>query len=461
MNKPYVLRGWKHKTCALVNLKDCTSKAVDRTGFELLLLCDGETELDGYLRQHAMKARMDEYVKKGIIRICEHAEPIHRLQQYRKYDNCLMESIQWSVTGRCNYKCRHCYMDAPDACTEDLITKQCFSIIDQMAECGVMRVSLTGGEPLIRRDLMQIIDHLNEKRILTDIIYTNGWLVTDELLDALEQRGLKPTFNMSYDGLGCHDWMRGVSGAENAVRDAIRRCVSHGFPINISVCLHKGNQAVLRDTVSYLASAGVNSIKISGVDRTALWRKNAEDNDMDIREYMDAVLAYIPYFFMDGMPVDLMLCSAVQLYKGKTEYDCIPCRCDGTDKADKVHLCGAFRSEGYIAPDGRMVPCMPMLDSDQLDGFPNILETGLKAALSDSFYMDYISSRISDLMEHNAECRDCPYVRKCCAGCRANALLGPDHDLWAPDRNLCILWKEGYVDRIMQVTEQAIRDYVK
>lgn len=108
-----------------------------------------------------------------------------------------------------------------------------------------------------------------------------------------------------------------------------------------------------------------------------------------------------------------------------------------------------------------MIPCMGMVGSEEMSLFPNILETGLKAALSDSFYMDYISSRLPALLERNAECRDCLYVRECCAGCRANAVLGPDQDLWAPDRNACILWKEGYVDRIRKVTDQAIKDYVK
>lgn len=286
-------------------------------------------------------------------------------------------------------------------------------------------------------------------------------LLTEKVLDAFEQRGIKPMICLSYDGVGQHDWMRGVSGAEEATLAAIRACVSRGFTVAAAMCIHNGNKDTLRSTVNILATAGVSSMKVSNIAQTPLWRENADGNDMDIRAYYKAALEYIPFFFQDGMPMNVMLCSVIDMYKKSTEYSCLPQGCNESDNAEEKLLCSSIRSDGYIAPDGKLIPCMGMVGSDKLSLFPNILETGLKAALSDSFYMDYISSRISDLMEHNAECRDCPYVRKCCAGCRANALLGPDHDLWAPDRNLCILWKEGYVDRIMQVTEQAIQDYVK
>ena len=66
---------------------------------------------------------------------------------------------------------------------------------------------------------------------------------------------------------------------------------------------------------------------------------------------------------------------------------------------------------------------------------------------------------MKNLFESNKECRECPYRLKCGGGCRATALLEGNHDLMGCDRIMCMLWKEGYVERIRQVTEEAIARY--
>lgn len=61
-------------------------------------------------------------------------------------------------------------------------------------------------------------------------IYSNGKLVTEELLDKLEERGIYPEFNMSYDGVdGWHDWLRGIDGAGQIAEEAFLRRKKRGF----------------------------------------------------------------------------------------------------------------------------------------------------------------------------------------------------------------------------------------
>ena len=54
-------------------------------------------------------------------------------------------------------------------------------------------------------------------------LLTNGTLITRELLDALEAQGQRPDWWISFDGLGCHDWLRGVPGTEGKVLENIRQ----------------------------------------------------------------------------------------------------------------------------------------------------------------------------------------------------------------------------------------------
>ena len=348
----YVLRGWKHVTGVLIDLGTGNPINVHKNGFSLLMLCDGETDLDAVSLTAEDKALLTEYVDSGYIRLLYEPDPIQEFQRYRRYGNNLMESVMWSVTGRCNCRCRHCYVDAPDALLGELSTEQCFSIIDQMADCGIPRVELTGGEPLVRDDFWQIVDRLIKKHILITQIYTNGLLLTEKTLDAFEQRGLKPQIRFSFDGIGWHDWMRGIAGAESAVMEAITACARRGFPVGAAMCLHKGNKETLRSTVNLLASLGVSSLRAGSILPTPLWREHADGNDMDIREYYEAALEYIPFFYKDGMPMDVLIGAVVELRKGSTDYSCLPVHCSEPEKADKEFLCGAIRSCGYITPDG-------------------------------------------------------------------------------------------------------------
>mgnify|MGYP000436072073 CR=1 FL=1 len=81
------------------------------------------------------------------------------------------------------------------------------------------------------------------------LIYTNGVLVNEKLLAELDRRGIKPEFTLSFDGVGCHDWMRGMEGAEQAAIDAIKLLKSKGFQVAIETVLYTGNKGTLADTL--------------------------------------------------------------------------------------------------------------------------------------------------------------------------------------------------------------------
>ena len=224
LKSAYAMRGWKGMAWTLVRRPENQIQNLDKKTFEVLMLCDGETRIPDALFDDEMKKILHQCETEGLIEACESARPLETDQYYRYYNNRFVQKVFWSVTGRCNFRCRHCYMDAPDGTLGELSTSEALELIDQMAECGVLRVDITGGEPLVRKDIWQLIDRICSYKMVIRSFHTNGWLLDDKVLDEFEKRRLKPEIYFSFDGVGWHDWMRGVPGAEEITLRALKLC---------------------------------------------------------------------------------------------------------------------------------------------------------------------------------------------------------------------------------------------
>lgn len=453
----YQIRGWIGYPYALVHDGDVIR--LSREEFNLLLLCDGMTDVEEVLSQDKLNS-LYKLEQKGYIRFSEEPKEIEREQYYYHYDNRYIKDIYWSITGKCNFRCRHCYINAPDAAMGEMTHEEATSVIDQMAECGVYHLLISGGEPFMRSDFWELVDHALEKGIKIDQVYTNGWMLTDRMLDKFEQRGMRPQFSISFDGVKWHDWMRGIKGAEQGALDALKRCHDRRFPMNVEMCVHRGNIGTIRESIALLAEYGVPHIKFSEVSNTDLWKKNADGNDMTTREYFDAVLQYLPHYFEDGMPMDLLFGGVVELYKNSTEYRLIAEYHDGTESCLDRYICGAVRNSCYLAPDGRLLPCMPIAAVPDQEMFPKVQKIGLQAALKDSMYMEFAKRKVKDLLEVCNTCRECPYHLYCGGGCRASAVMEREKNLMGPDPSRCLMWKDGYRDKVHEVCDEAIKRFV-
>ena len=452
----YVLRGWEEMAWVLVKRPENQVRQLPKDMFQVLLLCDGETELSDVLLEAPMKKILTQCETEKIIEPLDYAYPLEEDQYYQYYHNRFIQRVFWSITGRCNFRCRHCYMDAPDAVLGELSTEEALNMIDQMAECGVLRVDITGGEPLVRPDFWQLIDRILSYKMVIRQIYTNGWLLNENVLNEFERRRLRPEIEISFDGVGWHDWMRGVPGAEKSVLRTLELCHDRGFDISVGMCIHRGNQSSLPQTVKILGEAGVKDIKTAAVDDTSLWRRHHEGNAMTQGEYIEAMLPYISWYYESGRPIEcLELGGVARLLRDAPAEVCVR-HYDGTEKCVDCYLCGAVRWTCYITPEGRL---LPMTACPEQNWFPKVQEIGLREGLSGSFYMKFTDSRIKDLMKVNAECAACSYRYECGGGCRAVALMEGEHDLMGCDRSMCMLWKNGYVDRIRRTVQEINEKY--
>lgn len=454
-----LLRGWDKLPYAMVDRRNGRAQFVDGPTMDALQLADG-TFAHLPLVPAQVRERAEKLATVGAIIPCEPVTPgtsANRPDQaYRRYPNRYIRQAHWSLTGRCNYRCRHCYMSAPQAKLGELPHEAIMDIVGQLAACGVMSVTLTGGEPLVRHDFMEVVDALLGHGIHIDTIYSNGRLVTDTLLELLESRGVRCEFNMSFDGMqGFHDWLRGVPGAAGEVEAAFKRCREHGFRTGAEMCLWHGNAHTLRESVNTLASWGCSNLKTNPIADTGAWKAGGYGASLDIDELYRVYLDYIPHYYEDGMPLSIMLGGVFTASPCRPHDYAVPLRKPPCDPA-KVCVCGHARNVMYISPEGRALPCMALSSMDvQLD-YPLIGEVGLLACLTDSAYMSLIDTRVSDYLAHNPRCAACAFAQKCAAGCRASALETSPDDILGPDMAACRLFQGHWDEKVDEVATRCI-----
>ncbi len=158
--------------------------------------------------------------------------------------------VSWNLTYRCNLACEHCYLDAGGkplvhdpgfSDRSELDTRQCFKVVDDIVAFASEAVTiLTGGEPLLRRDILEIVRYASGKGLWV-VVGTNGVKITPTLATLLAKQGVRG-LSLSLDALDPerHDRFRRVRGAwENTVEGArILRDAGLPFIVQTTVGAH-------------------------------------------------------------------------------------------------------------------------------------------------------------------------------------------------------------------------------
>ena len=451
MKEDYLLRGWEKLPTGIVKRMSGEVYFIEPNLYAKMrdyswMIFEGSP----FLTKDQAKF-MAELAKKGLVDLCEHPRPLTEEQQYRYYPNRFLRAVHWAITGKCNCRCRHCYMSAPSGNAGDYSHEECMGIVDQMEAAGVQLVSLTGGEALMRRDFLEIVRRLTDAGIRVQTIMSNGVLVDENLLAALTDLGQKPEFNISFDGIGCHDWLRGVEGVEQKAIRAFELCAKHGFPTGAEYCLRKGNMDVFRESVKLLGSLGLSSLKVNGLsaEGEAL---NIQDIFLPLKEEYQFYLDYLPQYYEDGEPLPLMLCGMFRSMGKKKAIIPYIKKPEDQDCGDYC-MCGHARNWMYISQDGYIVPCIPIGSVENgRNKFPNIREISLSQALSDSFYMSFIDTRLNTYFREHPECEACAYRNRCAGGCRGNA--AGSGDLMARDEKTCAFFLDGWYEKEKQLLSE-------
>lgn len=440
----YALRGWLDLPYTLFRTSDGQTFPVSESAFHTLALCDGQTPIpsgDGLMA----------FRERGWIEPCEASEPIANEQRPAQYDVAHFRSVNIAVTGRCNYNCRHCFMAKDNGAHRgEFSFAQLTKLLDSFVRCGITRISLTGGEPFIRKDFDALLKAIAQRGLALENITTNGSLIADETLSLMRSLGQKPLMRVSYDGMGWHDWMRGVTGAESTALDAIRRLKAAGFPIMVQMCVHTGNIGTMRETAELMAGLGVDKLRIIRTGESPRWVERMDHSALSFEAYYDAALELLAWYVRTGYQMELIVWSFVHYFAKIGRFHCLPVRCPTGACDAGAPVCCDICDELFIGYDGELTPCSQISALLGVAGISlgNVLaESGLAPLLRESPFLDTIRLSKQALTDANGECRDCEHMRYCLGGCRAMgyAMSG---DYTGADRMSCVFFKKGYWRRL-------------
>jgi heme d1 biosynthesis radical SAM protein NirJ len=186
--------------------------------------------------------------------------------------------VIWNLIRRCNLTCKHCYSISADTdFPGELTTEEVFQVMDDLRAFGVPVLILSGGEPLLRRDIFEISAYAKRRGFYT-ALSTNGTLIDESMADRIA--GLDYDYiGISLDGIGAtHDRFRRMNGAFDASLRALQLCRDRGLKVGVRFTMTLDNASELPDLLRLCALERIDKFYLSHLNYAGRGNKNRGDD---------------------------------------------------------------------------------------------------------------------------------------------------------------------------------------
>lgn len=167
--------------------------------------------------------------------------------------------VSWNTTNACNMYCAHCYRDAGCKAQEELSTAEAKELLNQIARAGFKIMIFSGGEPLMRPDILELVEHATRLKLMA-VFGTNGTLITPQMARDLKAAGAKG-MGISLDSLDAdkHDKFRSFASAWRGAVDGMKNCAAVGLPFQIHTTVMDWNQHELEALTDFAVAIGAKA----------------------------------------------------------------------------------------------------------------------------------------------------------------------------------------------------------
>jgi len=329
-------------------------------------------------------------------------------------------AILAEVTHRCPLQCPYCSNPLElERARDELDADTWRRVLDQAAAMGVLQVHFSGGEPMARRDLEDLVAHAASAGLYSNLI-TSGVLLTDARADALVEAGIdhvQISFQDVEDAAG--DRIAGYEGAQRLKRQAAARVRERDLPLTINAVMHRQNLSRLPEVIEQAVALGAGRLEVAHVQYYG-WALANRDALLPTRGQLDEATAIVD--------------AARERLRGRLVIDyVVP---DYHAMMPKACMGGWARRFLNVTPAGKALPCHA---AETLPGlsFPSVQTTTLDAIWRSSEAFNRF--RGTDWMME--PCRSCDRREIDWGGCRCQAFalagnaaatdpvcgLSPDH----------------------------------
>lgn len=310
----------------------------------------------------------------------------------------------FEVTSNCNLRCLHCHARGGEKRTDELGTKDAKKVIENLANVSEFRTLVfTGGEPLVRKDIYELMEYASDLGFYT-VIATNATLMTSEVARKLKEVGVGGiAASIDFVDRDMHDEYRGVRGAFEAALRGISNALREGLYIQVNITISKRNVNQLRELAMLADRIGAHVILLYQLIPFGRGRELL-DEALDSRSFSRLVEEL---FFIQGK------INPVTVPVGLPEYFTYITRSMNLnlELASRVFKgCIAGRGMFYIKPNGDVWPCP----------FIPISAGNLKEKPAEEIWRSPTFNMFRDRRRLKGNCGRCIY-REICGGCRARA----------------------------------------
>ena len=307
--------------------------------------------------------------------------------------------ISWNTTFKCNLRCAHCYMDSGEnANLYELTTEEGKDLIDQLSELSKPVLILSGGEPLLRKDIFELASYGTEKG-LKMAMGTNGTLIDDETAEKLIDSGVRSVaVSMDSSKPELHDEFRGVKGAWKRSIEGVKACQRHGIAVRFNTTVTQQNFNDIENILTLAESLDLLDVQLFFLVPTGRGKEVVDITpEMYERMIEEVLMKY------SNHPMTVKPTCAPQFMRIADQM--------GLNTSRWTRGCIAGMSYGRIYPQGEVTPC-PYLPIK----LGNIRDTPFKEIWMNS----PILKQLRDFTQLKGRCGVCEYKEKC-GGCRARA----------------------------------------
>ncbi len=389
--------------------------AINEVAYDLYKLCDGTNTVDQIIDkllqeydidEEVLKKDITEYLISGAIKKCIEGidllgieESKERLIEFdakgQEEKRGLADKIGMigvgngslrapmkvliEFTHNCNLRCVHCFANAECVVTEqgylqgELSKEQWFKIIDTIYDAGVFDVFISGGEPLIRKDIFEIMEYIQSKG-MGFCLLTNATLINDENVELLKKFGcFKVEADLDGYNAATYDMFRGVKGAFDASVKGIKVCLDHNLPIRCNVTITTLNIGWLKEIADTAYEIGVGEVCCVPLEQGGRGDKNWEK--LCIKDAAEAERLYkeVDQYVKKKYGNKLLFIVPLEEIEGVDETEESHGFAEHWDPNGMMPPCGAGKYHCSINPYGKMILCPTAGDTIKIE--PNDLLT--------------------------------------------------------------------------------------